>query len=282
MQKLVTAARTSADWYERFPEHMKLDLMDFAYSYITRSGRIDDARLRAMSPAFMARYEAEKQIGRPDMTPKISDQVPRGQSGRARNRFFDSGKLQRQPHPVRQPCTGARRPAGADRPRRHAQLRAAVRRGLAMGPRLSVARPEARRPHPDVSRRYAGLSGRVLRRGARGLRAAADQHADAAGPAAVLSFGRRRGRRGRRCRIRLAVQRGGLQGHAAANPDRGQWRGRRARRAESLIARAMAAELPHRSAGSRHQPRRHGVLDVFIRLDRPPEGHRASAARHGL
>jgi hypothetical protein len=37
---------------------MKLDLMDFAYSYITRSGRIDDARLRAMSPAFMARYEA--------------------------------------------------------------------------------------------------------------------------------------------------------------------------------------------------------------------------------
>jgi 2-polyprenyl-6-methoxyphenol hydroxylase-like FAD-dependent oxidoreductase len=61
VKKLVTAARTSADWYEKFPEHMKLDLMDFAYSYITRSGRIDDARLRAMSPAFMARYEASKQ-----------------------------------------------------------------------------------------------------------------------------------------------------------------------------------------------------------------------------
>jgi 2-polyprenyl-6-methoxyphenol hydroxylase-like FAD-dependent oxidoreductase len=60
VKKLVTAARTSADWYEKFPEHMKLDLMDFAYSYITRSGRIDDARLRAMSPAFMARYEASK------------------------------------------------------------------------------------------------------------------------------------------------------------------------------------------------------------------------------
>jgi 2-polyprenyl-6-methoxyphenol hydroxylase-like FAD-dependent oxidoreductase len=63
VQKLVTAARTSADWYERFGEHMKLGLMDFAYSYITRSGRIADARLRAMSPEFMARYEAEKQIG---------------------------------------------------------------------------------------------------------------------------------------------------------------------------------------------------------------------------
>lgn len=60
VQKLVTAARTSADWYEKFPEHMKLELMDFAYSYITRSGRIDDERLRAMSPAFMARYEASK------------------------------------------------------------------------------------------------------------------------------------------------------------------------------------------------------------------------------
>ncbi len=61
VKKLVTAARTSANWYEKFPEHMKRDLMDFAYSYITRSGRIDDARLRAMSPAFMARYEASKQ-----------------------------------------------------------------------------------------------------------------------------------------------------------------------------------------------------------------------------
>jgi len=62
VKKLVTAARTSADWYEKFPDHMKLDLSDFAYSYITRSGRIDDARLRAMSPLFMARYEASKRL----------------------------------------------------------------------------------------------------------------------------------------------------------------------------------------------------------------------------
>jgi 2-polyprenyl-6-methoxyphenol hydroxylase-like FAD-dependent oxidoreductase len=60
VKKLVTAARTSADWYEHFAERMRLVLMDFAYSYITRSGRIDDARLRAMSPAFMARYEAAR------------------------------------------------------------------------------------------------------------------------------------------------------------------------------------------------------------------------------
>ncbi len=63
VQKLVTAARTSAAWYETFPAHMRRGLLDFAYSYITRSGRIDDARLRAMSPRFMARYEASRKPG---------------------------------------------------------------------------------------------------------------------------------------------------------------------------------------------------------------------------
>jgi 2-polyprenyl-6-methoxyphenol hydroxylase-like FAD-dependent oxidoreductase len=66
VKKLVTAARTSAAWYEKFPDHMKLDPMDFAYSYITRSGRIDDSRLRAMSPRFMAAYEAAAQAGADD------------------------------------------------------------------------------------------------------------------------------------------------------------------------------------------------------------------------
>jgi 2-polyprenyl-6-methoxyphenol hydroxylase-like FAD-dependent oxidoreductase len=63
VKKLVIAARTSADWYENFPQHMKLDVMDFAYSYITRSGRVDDSRLRAMSPQFMAHYEASRKVG---------------------------------------------------------------------------------------------------------------------------------------------------------------------------------------------------------------------------
>jgi 2-polyprenyl-6-methoxyphenol hydroxylase-like FAD-dependent oxidoreductase len=63
VKKLVRAARTSADWYEDFPAHMKLTLLDFAHSYITRSGRIDDARLRAMSPDFMARYETSRPEG---------------------------------------------------------------------------------------------------------------------------------------------------------------------------------------------------------------------------
>ena len=60
VQKLVAASRTSAAWYERFPEHMRLAPLDFAMSYITRSGRVDPERLRAMAPRFMARYEAER------------------------------------------------------------------------------------------------------------------------------------------------------------------------------------------------------------------------------
>ncbi len=60
VEKLVAAARTSAGWYEQFSAHMRLDPLDFAYGYITRSGRIDDARLRTLSPAFMRRYEAAR------------------------------------------------------------------------------------------------------------------------------------------------------------------------------------------------------------------------------
>jgi 2-polyprenyl-6-methoxyphenol hydroxylase-like FAD-dependent oxidoreductase len=60
VDKLVAASKTSAAWYERFPEHMKLAPLDFAMSYIARSGRLDRERLRAMAPRFMARYEREQ------------------------------------------------------------------------------------------------------------------------------------------------------------------------------------------------------------------------------
>jgi hypothetical protein len=38
---------------------MRLALVDFAMSYITRSGRVDLERLRKLSPKFVARYEKE-------------------------------------------------------------------------------------------------------------------------------------------------------------------------------------------------------------------------------
>ena len=56
-RKIVDAANTSARWYDDFAARMALPPMEFAYSYLTRSGRIDDARLRELSPHFMAAYE---------------------------------------------------------------------------------------------------------------------------------------------------------------------------------------------------------------------------------
>ena len=58
VEKLVAASRLSAAWYERFPQHMRLAPIDLAMSYIRRSGRVDDDRLRTMAPKFMALYDA--------------------------------------------------------------------------------------------------------------------------------------------------------------------------------------------------------------------------------
>ncbi len=53
VEKLVAAADASGDWYDRFPEHMKLAPRELAWSYVQRSGRIDPARLRTISPKFV-------------------------------------------------------------------------------------------------------------------------------------------------------------------------------------------------------------------------------------
>ena len=54
VEKLVAAADASADWYEHFPQHMKLAPREFAWSYIQRSGRIDPEKLRRIAPRFVA------------------------------------------------------------------------------------------------------------------------------------------------------------------------------------------------------------------------------------
>ena len=66
VQKIVTAATTSANWYAAFEEHMKLPPIEFGYSYITRSGRVDNDRLRRSAPNFMARYDAHKENRNPE------------------------------------------------------------------------------------------------------------------------------------------------------------------------------------------------------------------------
>jgi 2-polyprenyl-6-methoxyphenol hydroxylase-like FAD-dependent oxidoreductase len=59
LEKLVAAANASGAWYERFADHMALAPVDFAMSYLTRSGRIDPERLRQSSPRFAERYARE-------------------------------------------------------------------------------------------------------------------------------------------------------------------------------------------------------------------------------
>ena len=56
LEKLVAGANGSAVWYQHFAEHMRLSPLQFAMSYITRSGRVDLERLRMMSPEFVARF----------------------------------------------------------------------------------------------------------------------------------------------------------------------------------------------------------------------------------
>ena len=167
-----------------------------------------------------------------------------GKSRRAGNRVCDSAALQRQPHPVRQSRARPRRPAGADRAcRQRAAMPNYAREASQWGhgfQSLGLKRGDRILMFLDDTPAYpAAFFGAVRVR----LRAAVDQYADAAGPAAVLSLGCRRGGRGRGCRILLALRCRGLQGHAAAHADRGQRRRGRTRRAEGACRGDMAARL---------------------------------------
>ena len=55
-----SGANGSAAWYEHFAEHMQLAPIDFAMSYVTRSGRVDLDRLRKLSPRFVERFERNR------------------------------------------------------------------------------------------------------------------------------------------------------------------------------------------------------------------------------
>jgi 2-polyprenyl-6-methoxyphenol hydroxylase-like FAD-dependent oxidoreductase len=60
LEKLVAGANGSAAWYEQFAKHMQFAPVDFAMSYVTRSGRVDLDRLRKLSPGFIERYEHQR------------------------------------------------------------------------------------------------------------------------------------------------------------------------------------------------------------------------------
>lgn len=69
-KKIVDAANTSSAWYEDFASKMDKPPLDFAFDYVTRSGRIDMDRLRKLSPEFMTEYEAYKN---PEITDPVGD-----------------------------------------------------------------------------------------------------------------------------------------------------------------------------------------------------------------
>ena len=54
VDKLVAAANSSSYWYERMADKISLSPIALAYDYMTRSGRMSDARLADAAPKFMA------------------------------------------------------------------------------------------------------------------------------------------------------------------------------------------------------------------------------------
>jgi 2-polyprenyl-6-methoxyphenol hydroxylase-like FAD-dependent oxidoreductase len=57
MKKIWDAANVSLRWYERMGELMTLEPVEFAYSYMTRTGRVDHAEVKRRDPALAAAYE---------------------------------------------------------------------------------------------------------------------------------------------------------------------------------------------------------------------------------
>jgi 2-polyprenyl-6-methoxyphenol hydroxylase-like FAD-dependent oxidoreductase len=60
VEKIVSGALASAKWYEDFAAHMELAPLEFAMSYIQRSGRVDLERLRKISPRFAGKIDAAR------------------------------------------------------------------------------------------------------------------------------------------------------------------------------------------------------------------------------
>lgn len=57
MKAIWDAANVSIRWYEEMDELMKMDPVDFAYSYMTRTGRIDHAEVKRRDPKLAEAYE---------------------------------------------------------------------------------------------------------------------------------------------------------------------------------------------------------------------------------
>jgi 2-polyprenyl-6-methoxyphenol hydroxylase-like FAD-dependent oxidoreductase len=59
------ACEKSWNWYERVSEKIGLTPIEFAYDYMTRTGRMDEAKLRAACPEFMKQVDEFRALGSP-------------------------------------------------------------------------------------------------------------------------------------------------------------------------------------------------------------------------
>jgi benzoate-CoA ligase family protein len=84
VDKLVAAANKSSFWYERLADKMQLEPWELAYDYMTRSGRMDDERLRRLAPAFVSMIE-ERRSADPEWEARregrMADALPRDAPG---------------------------------------------------------------------------------------------------------------------------------------------------------------------------------------------------------
>lgn len=60
VEKIVEAANASSFWYEDMAQAMRAPPWRLAYDYMTRSGRMDEARLRELAPKFMAWVDEQR------------------------------------------------------------------------------------------------------------------------------------------------------------------------------------------------------------------------------
>ena len=90
VDKLVAAANKSSFWYERFADKLRLEPWELAYDYMTRSGRMSDARLRETAPAFMSTVESGRRAdpgAEARREGRIPDVVPHDAPGAQEIRF---------------------------------------------------------------------------------------------------------------------------------------------------------------------------------------------------
>jgi hypothetical protein len=57
MTKILDAATASIRWYERMDELIRLSPLDFAHSYMTRTGRVDHSEVARRDSKLAAAWE---------------------------------------------------------------------------------------------------------------------------------------------------------------------------------------------------------------------------------